>query len=123
MSRGDPKQGERGTFWGTAILLPVAEGVDADAHGSGEAGLGQPDESSQCGDVIARFESALDQAFTNARGNGPGELLCGELGDVSHVCFFRCERKRPCSDRVAHRAEMILTTSSSRSVQITRTKP
>jgi hypothetical protein len=60
----------------------------ANAHGSREAGLGQADESSQCGDVIARLESTLDQALANARGDGPCELLCGELGDVSHVSFL-----------------------------------
>ncbi len=89
VSRSDAQQRERGTFWSASILLPVAERVNADTHGSSEAGLGQTDESSQGGDVIARFESALDQAFADASWNGPCELLCGELGDVSHVCFFR----------------------------------
>jgi hypothetical protein len=40
VSRSDSKQRERWTFWGAAILLPVAECVDAYAHGSGEVGLG-----------------------------------------------------------------------------------
>ena len=46
VSRSDPKQCDGRAFWSPAILLPVAERVDADAHGSREAGLGQTDESS-----------------------------------------------------------------------------
>jgi len=88
MSCSDSKEREGGAFGSATILLPVTERVDADAHGSREARLGQADESSERRDVVARLESTLDQTLANTRGNGPCELLCGELGDVSHVSFL-----------------------------------
>jgi len=42
----DSKEGERGAFGGSAILLPVTERMYANAHGPREAGLGQADEAS-----------------------------------------------------------------------------
>jgi hypothetical protein len=96
--------------------------MDTDAHGARESRLCQSDEAPQSGDVLARFEPALHQAPANASRYGASQLLCGQLSDVSHFSLLMCARNRRRSVGVAQRAEMIRTTSSSRSVQTTRTR-
>ena len=45
MPSGDAQQGDRGTLWMPPTLLPVSEGVNADAHGLSELYLGEPDKT------------------------------------------------------------------------------
>ena len=123
MSSSDAEQCERRPFGRTAVLFPIPEGMDADAHGVREASLGQADEASEGGDVITGFELAAHEASANTGWNGSSEVAAGQLWHVGHVSLLMWERKRACSFRVAQRAEMTRTTSPSRSVQTTMTRP
>src|SRR5678815_5194669 len=57
MARSDAEQCDRGPLRLPPALFPVAERVNADAHGAGELGLREPHEAPQGRDVVTRFES------------------------------------------------------------------
>src|SRR6185436_4977712 len=105
MARGDAEQCDRGSLRLSPALLPVAERVDADAHGASELGLREPHEAPQGRDVVTGFESARHETLPKASRNRSRKLCIGQLGDVRH-------------DRSSNR---IL--SSSRSVHATNTSP
>jgi hypothetical protein len=84
MPCGDAQQGDRGSFRTPASLLPVAERMNADAHGAGELDLGETDEAPHGGDVLAGLELSEQEALPDARGNGPGKLLVGQLWNFTH---------------------------------------
>src|SRR5258708_39607173 len=69
MSSSDAEQGERRSFGRAAVLFPIPEGMDADAHGARETRLGQSDESSEGGDVITGLELAAHEASANTGWN------------------------------------------------------
>lgn len=84
MTSGNAQQSDRRALGMPAILLPIAEGVDADAHGVSELSLGEPDKTSECGNVLAGLKLAKHEALSNTRGNGLGKVLVGQLGNLSH---------------------------------------
>jgi len=71
------QQGNRGTLWLAPALFPVPEGMNADAHGLSELGLGEPNETSQRCYVLAGLEVSQHEALPDACGNGPGKMLLG----------------------------------------------
>src|SRR5690606_26356230 len=87
----DSQECQSWPLWGAASLLPIAESVDADAHGLGELGLRQANEAPERGNVLAGFEFALDEAFTQTRGDGGLEVSVGKFSDVIgvHVMSLR----------------------------------
>lgn len=91
MFRRDSQQGQSWTLWAPTSLLPISESVDADAHGLGELSLRQANEASERGNVLAGFEFALDEAFTQTRGDGGLEVSIGKFSDVigGHVMSLR----------------------------------
>lgn len=88
MSGSDAEQGERRSFGRAAVLFPIPEGVDADAHGASETRLGQADEASEGGDVITGLELSAHEASANTGWNGPGEIAAGQLWHVGHVSLL-----------------------------------
>jgi hypothetical protein len=74
MSSSDAEQCAGRSFRRAAVLFPVPEGMDADAHGACEARLGQADEASEGGDVIPGLELAAHEASADTGWNGPGEV-------------------------------------------------
>lgn len=84
MPGGDAQQGDCGTLRMTPALLPVAESVNADSHGVSELHLGEPDKAPQGCDVLAGFKLSEHEAFSNARGNGLGELFLNQLWNLTH---------------------------------------
>src|SRR5258705_10293707 len=117
MSCGDTEESESRAFGRATVLFPIPKGMDANAHRTSETRLGQTDETPKGGDVVAGFESALHQASANTGGNDSSKIATGQLRHIGHVSLLMYERKRACSFRVAQRAEMIRTTSPSRSVE------
>lgn len=85
MSGSDAEQRERGAFGRAAVLFPIPQRVDADAHGASETRLGQADEASEGGDVITGLELTAHEASANAGWNGPGEIPAGQFWHVGHV--------------------------------------
>src|SRR5262249_32795252 len=53
MPSGNPQHRDGGPPWVAPPLLPIAQGANADPHGTGEFALRQPDKASQCGDIRA----------------------------------------------------------------------
>ena len=88
MSGSDAEQCQRRAFGRAAVLLPIPERVDADAHGACETRLGQADEASEGGDVITGLELTAHEASANAGWNGPGEIPAGQLWHVGHVSLL-----------------------------------
>jgi hypothetical protein len=123
MTSDDPEECNGGTLWSTPALFPVAKRVNADTHRASELRLGQASKASERCDVVTRLEMPGHQTPANTCGDGACELLLGEFGNVGHVVLLRWARNSDCSNGVAQRALMILTSSSCRSVQTTRTKP
>jgi len=58
MASRDPQQCESGTIRAASILFPIAQRVDADAHGPGKLRLSQAYESTQCGNILPGFAAA-----------------------------------------------------------------
>ena len=85
MPSGDAQQGDRGPLGMAPSLLPVAEGMNADAHGPSELHLSEPDEPPHGGDVLAGLELSKQETLPDACGNGPGKLLVGQLRNFSHL--------------------------------------
>ncbi len=85
MARSDTQQCDRGTLRLPSPLFPVAERVNADAHGAGELDLREPYEAPQRRDVVTGFESARHEAPPKASGDRSCKLCFGQFGDVSHV--------------------------------------
>jgi hypothetical protein len=77
MSSRNAEQCKRGSFWRAAVLFPIPEGVNADAHGTGETRLGQTDEASEGGDVVTGLKLAAHEASAHTGWNGPGEVAAG----------------------------------------------
>ena len=88
MSGSDAEQCERRAFGRAAVLLPIPERVDADAHGACETRLGQAHEASKGGDVVTGLELAAHEASANTGWNGPGEVAAGQLWHVGHVSLL-----------------------------------
>jgi hypothetical protein len=84
MPRCNAQQSERWALRLSATLFPISEGVDADTHGLGKLSLSEPDEPSQCGNVVARFNVPEHQALSDTCGNGSSELGFGQFWNVSH---------------------------------------
>ena len=82
----DPEEGDGGALGVSPSLLPIPKRVNADTHGLSELGLSESDKPPQRGNVIPGLEDAGGEALSNARGNGPGEVLLREFRDVSHGC-------------------------------------
>jgi hypothetical protein len=85
VARGDAQERECWPLGHASPLLPVAEGVDADAHRAGEQYLRQPEVAPQVADVLGRLEGAPQQPAERLNGDGPRELGLGELGDLFYV--------------------------------------
>ncbi len=84
MPGSDPEQRDRRPVRPTPTLLPVSEGVDADADGAREALLREPEEVSERDDVGARLDLASEESAPHAGGHGACELISREFGDVGH---------------------------------------
>ena len=88
MSGSDAEQGESRSFGRAAVLFPIPEGMDADAHGACETRLGQADEASESGDVITGLELSAHEASADTGWNGLGEVAAGQLSHVGHVSLL-----------------------------------
>jgi len=84
MTGSDPEKRNRRALRQATALLPIAESVNADAHRLCEASLREPDEPAKRSDVFTRLELPSHQTSSDSRRDCPGELLGGELGNVSH---------------------------------------
>ena len=84
MARGDAQQGDCRALRLPSPLFPVAERVNADAHGAGELDLREPYEAPQRRDVLTGFESARHEAPPKTGRDRSCKLYFGQFGDVSH---------------------------------------
>lgn len=84
MTSCNAKQCKRGSLGRTPALLPVAKSMNANAHRTGELGLCEVYELAKRGNIRSGFELALDHSPPKLRGHGSFELLCSELGNISH---------------------------------------
>ena len=75
MTSCDTKERESGSLGRTPALLPVAKGMNTDAHRSSELGLREVYEFAKSGDIGSGFKLALDQTPPKFRGDGSFELL------------------------------------------------
>src|SRR5690606_26304029 len=73
-SRGNADEGDGGAFGSASPLLPVPEGVDADAHRLSELDLGEPHEAAEGGDVGAGAELPAHQPAPQALGDDVFEV-------------------------------------------------
>ncbi len=80
MARRDSEERKRRPFRAATILFPVTQGMNTDAHGTGEPCLSQPDEVSQSGNVFTRTDW---QAFNVAPMGGA--LNIGDTVEVTVV--------------------------------------
>ena len=85
MPSSDAQQCDRGPLRMPPTLLPVAEGVDADAHRASELRLGKPDKTAQGGNILTGIELPEDEAPVDAGGNGASELLVGQFRNFEVV--------------------------------------
>ncbi len=123
MAGRNPKKSDSWPFWTTTVLLPVPKGVNTDAEGVGKLVLCEAHERSQNLDIGTGFEAARHQTSTNGTRHRTLEVGFTELRNISHHLLLEYRWKKSVSRAVAHLALMILTMSSSLSVQTTRTTP
>jgi hypothetical protein len=70
---GDAQQGYGRTLRAAPVLLPVAQGVDADAEGLGELRLRETDEAAKRRHVLPRLELSAHEALAHARLDASGD--------------------------------------------------
>ena len=75
MSSGNAKQSDGRAFGLAPPLLPISQGMDADANGASESGLRKADELSKCDNIVTGFESPKHDPLANSSWDGPCELL------------------------------------------------
>jgi hypothetical protein len=75
MPSSDAEQGDGGALRLAPPLLPISQGMDADANGTSESCLRKTDELSERDNIVAGFEPTKHESLANSSWNGPCELL------------------------------------------------
>ena len=75
MSSGNAKQSDGGAFGLAPALLPISQGMDADANGASESCLRKADEFSKRDNIVTGFEPTKHEPLANSSWDGPCELL------------------------------------------------
>src|SRR5512138_3483322 len=99
VSRGNLEKCEGWPLWRTPALLPVAKGMNAYTHGSGESRLGEAHETPQRYDVVARFDLTKKDSLARARWDCTSKLLRSQFRNVGH---WRCSNDHSNRPRAAN---------------------
>jgi len=89
VSCGDSQQSQCRPFGPPAVLLPVAQCVDADSESVGELLLGQPDEAAKRNDILASRKCPAKDTLSLLPRHGTGNIPVGQFTNlVAHISYL-----------------------------------